>query len=1419
MWGRNSNGSADASLGKSSKLETTGVRRTARNGGQSVSSRLNRCRAHLLVTCLAAAVSSPAFAQLAPPPPVRQSVDANGVDLFLGTFNVTGPVLSIGSSSPQGLSYYKINAGSGWSDNLIAVMNIGGSTYTVTFNGVSDSFTLSGSTYVPTEGNGASLTFDGTSVYTYTGRDGTIAHFDKTMTGAFPYYATGGRVTDILRPDGQKLVFSYETLRYCSASKPGGMGDICTVHNNAYRISTVRNSYGYQAALSYAPIDTFDPDDPSVLPDFATWSTPDSLTLSNLAAPAGSGTVTGDGFTDGVGRRTTFRASGGHIAGVTLPGSSSEDISVGYDATSGRVTSVTTPSGATSYSSTDVSGVRTVTVTDPLSHVTTYAFNIASQRMTGITDATSKTTSMVYDGNGRLTKVTQPEGNYAQLTYDTRGNVTQKLIAPKAGSGLSNITLLAGYDASCANYVTCNEPNWTKDAKGNQTDYTYDGTHGGLLTVTRPAPTTGAVRPQTRYTYSQLQANFDKGSGIVASGEPVYRVTAIAECQTLATCAGAADEVKTTIGYGPQTAGIGNNLLPVSMSRGNGAGTLTATTAVTYDAIGNVLTIDGPLAGTGDATRYRYDANRTLIGTVSADPDGALTTYKPRAVRRTVNASTGLVTKIEAGTVDSQSDADWANFAPLETVDVTYDSSRRPVTQKLSAAATAYALTQTGYYADGSVQCVAQRMNPAVYGSLPASACTLSTQASDGPDRISKAVYDNAGRLTQAQTAVGTGDIANERTLAYTGNGKLQTLTDAENNKTTYVYDGFDRLSKTQYPSATKGAGTSNANDYEQLTYDANSNVTSRRLRDATSIAFGYDNLDRPTLKNLPGTEPDVSYSYDNLGRITSATQTGNSLSFTWDALGRNLTQVGPEGTVTSAWDLAGQRTQLTYPGTGLYVNYDYLVTGEVSKIRENGASTGIGVLATFAYDALGNRSSLTYGNGVVTSYAWDPVARLKTLTHNLTGTSSDQTATFGYNSASQITSAARTSTVYAWTGHDLNFNYTANGLNQYTAVAGASFTYDSRGNLTSDGTNSFAYTSENLLKSIGGTGSATLAYDPAMRLFEVAGTSTTRFAYDGLDLIGEYSGTNGLLRRYVHGPGMDEPLVQYEGTGTTDRRFMQADERGSIIAISDNSGSLLTANSYDEYGIPGGSNSGRFQYTGQTWLPEIGLYNYKARMYSPTLGRFMQTDPIGPDGGINIYAYAGDDSVNRFDPRGLEAAIVITAQLPIIVTGQRCEGVCNSGFPDFRIDFSGQQLYAERTGGGGGGGEATQNTCAVAAAEPGQIAYVGVSGTFAEGFGGSGGVGKFTNLQTGTTGYYYTVGVSAGEEVAESGVGGVAGSMSAFLGVGVSATAALGGLSGSVSVGSSPIPNGASAGGAVGEGAAATVSYTQVFNCTLGHQ
>jgi hypothetical protein len=220
----------------------------------------------------------------------------------------------------------------------------------------------------------------------------------------------------------------------------------------------------------------------------------------------------------------------------------------------------------------------------------------------------------------------------------------------------------------------------------------------------------------------------------------VYLPTQVSQCQTSSSCANGADEVRTTIAYESTTH------QPSGVTSGNGSGTLAATQAFAYDRFGNLITLDGPLSGTADTVRFRYDNARQRIGTVSADPDGG-GALEHRAQRITYR-SDGQASRVETGTVDSQSDSDWAAFATLEQVDVGFDANHRPVTQALISGSTTYALTQTSYDGLGRPQCVAQRMNPSEFASLPSDACTLDTQGSYGPDRIARTTFDAAGQVT-----------------------------------------------------------------------------------------------------------------------------------------------------------------------------------------------------------------------------------------------------------------------------------------------------------------------------------------------------------------------------------------------------------------------------------------------------------------------------------------------------------------------------------------------------------------------------------------------------------------------------------------------------------------------------------------------
>jgi YD repeat-containing protein len=355
-------------------------------------------------------------------------------------------------------------------------------------------------------------------------------------------------------------------------------------------------------------------------------------------------------------------------------------------------------------------------------------------------------------------------------------------------------------------------------------------------------------------------------------------LTAISLCATgtAPSCVGTADEVKTTIAFG--TPGVANNLAPTSVSTGAGDGSLTATTLATYDNIGNLASIQGPLGG-AQTTVYHYDANRHMVGFVGPDPDGA-GPLKNRAALIAYSAG-GLVSSTSQGTVNSQSNADWASFATLKQVAFVYNSLDQKIKASLISGGATQAVTQYDWNLGFMPSCVALRMNPAVFGTLPSAACTLGTAGADGPDRISLPSFAGDDQPSAMTEAYGTASPVNSWNGTYSPNGNLLTAADGKGNLTTYAYDGVDRRTTTYYPTPSNGS-VSSTTDYEKLTYDAASRVTQDRRRDGQVISFTSDALGRVTT-GVNG----ATYVYDNLNRLTSATLSGKINAFQYDALGR----------------------------------------------------------------------------------------------------------------------------------------------------------------------------------------------------------------------------------------------------------------------------------------------------------------------------------------------------------------------------------------------------------------------------------------------------------------------------------------------------------------------------------------------------
>lgn len=525
--------------------------------------------------------------------------------------------------------------------------------------------------------------------------------------------------------------------------------------------------------------------------------------------------------------------------------------------------------------------------------------------------------------------------------------------------------------------------------------------------------------------------------------------------------------------------------------------------------------------------------------------------------------------------------------------------------------------------------------------------------------------YDTMNRMVKTTDPKGQ-----TTTMAYDASDNLVGLTDARGNTYTRVFDAMDRLTAMLYPGGSR----------EQYRYDAVGNPVSYTTRAGQIRSSVFDNRNREIQTLWSDSTPDITRSFDAAGRVLNEDNGAVALTYTYNAANQVLsetTQVTgqPARTVGYGYDAGGRLATITYPG-GNVVTHNFTPRGQIAGIALDG-----GTVASYEYNPVGATTAKTLENGMTALYSYDAAQRLIGLEHrrgldlpakidytlDSVGNRKSKaqsvlnplTENYNYDAVDQLIEAkygtARTVGYQydavgnrQWVSDNgTTAHYTANADNGYTSVDGVSTETDLNGNMVSVPGAAYAYDAQNRISSATVNGVTTeFTYDSRNRVVRrTSSNGTLNLTYSGWNLIEERNATGELEQVYVHGGGTDEILVKISTSGPA---YYHHDGLGSTIALTGENGELLESYRYDAFGAVCVFNSSfilqtaslvsnRFLFTGREWLSQVGLYDYRNRVYSAQIGRFLQTDPIRfAAGDVNIYRYCGNDPADSVDPMGL---------------------------------------------------------------------------------------------------------------------------------------------------------------------------------------
>ena len=506
-----------------------------------------------------------------------------------------------------------------------------------------------------------------------------------------------------------------------------------------------------------------------------------------------------------------------------------------------------------------------------------------------------------------------------------------------------------------------------------------------------------------------------------------------------------------------------------------------------------------------------------------------------------------------------------------------------------------------------------------------------------------------------------TNPDASVRSWVYSRNSYTATMTDENGTVTTFIYDDRDNIDN---KSITMGNGVTGVN-FVDYTYDSlGRQVTAQNFEDSQTVSrvdSVYDSLGRLVQESQAiGTNDGktLAYNYDILGNRTQvAYPSGLTVDYTYDSVarGNSVTTTNNDlQTTINQYGYTGFRQSSETRGNCITRSFDYGLASELTAINDQLITDNV-LRLSYAYDQVYNREFehrlQNTENGAQNTgevFSHDSLNRITSARYDISG---DLEALANYDWSTDTATDKHDialDTVHnmkAQTRGTENKTYETNNLHQVTSASDqeSAFAYDTAGNMTADHKGQvFKYDYRNrIVEAQSSTNSVEFAYDAygrriSKKVYAVDSEFTLQtsnlYFYSGAEVVEEYS-NDVLVKSYILSDSIDQPIAMIINLENSETIFYyQNNIQNSIYALTDENGEIAESYSYDVYGkvkifnevgteIQTSQIGNNYTFTGRRLDTETGLMYFRARYYSPELGRFISKDPIGFVDGMNLYA------------------------------------------------------------------------------------------------------------------------------------------------------------------------------------------------------